>query len=132
MSSKKFGFEKNILGARLKQIRDGKNLTQQEFARVLITSAGFISEIESGKRAPGSEFLFSLSRVFEINIHWLLTGEGDIFTKPLEPEDIAGNDSLLLKILNLLKDMDEERKKDILRYIEKEKLLMKLLEQDKK
>ncbi len=70
---------KIFLGDRIKEIRNTKNLTQSEFARVLETSAGHISEIEAKKTTPGGEFLTSLLRKFNVNINWLLTGEGDIF-----------------------------------------------------
>jgi transcriptional regulator with XRE-family HTH domain len=71
--------EKIKLGDRVKHIRKSKNLTQSEFAIVLETSAGFISDIESGNKIPGSELLKSLLRKFQVNINWILTGDGDIF-----------------------------------------------------
>ena len=63
------------LGNRLNQIRKGKALSQQAFAAMLDTSSGYISEIEQGKKMPGSEFLLSLWRVFRVDLNWFLTGE---------------------------------------------------------
>ncbi len=68
------------VGSRLKEIRTGKKLTQQAFARDLESSAGYISEVEADKKMPGSEFLISLSRKFNVSIDWLLTGK--------EPESV--------------------------------------------
>jgi transcriptional regulator with XRE-family HTH domain len=63
------------LGNRLNQIRKDKGLSQQAFAALLDTSSGYISEIEQGKKMPGSEFLLSLWRVFSVDLNWFLTGE---------------------------------------------------------
>lgn len=63
------------LGKRLNQIRKDKGLSQQAFATMLDTSSGYISEIEQGKKMPGSEFLLSLWRVFGVDLNWFLTGE---------------------------------------------------------
>lgn len=63
------------LGKRLNQIRKDKGLSQQALATMLDTSSGFISEIEQGKKMPGSEFLLSLWRVFGVDLNWFLTGE---------------------------------------------------------
>jgi transcriptional regulator with XRE-family HTH domain len=63
------------LGNRLNQIRKDKGLSQQAFAAMLDTSSGYISEIEQGKKMPGSEFLLSLWRVFGVDLNWFLTGE---------------------------------------------------------
>lgn len=63
------------LGKRLNQIRKDRALSQQAFAAMLDTSSGYISEIEQGKKMPGSEFLLSLWRVFGVDLNWFLTGE---------------------------------------------------------
>ena len=63
------------LGNRLYQIRKDKGLSQQAFATMLNTSSGYISEIEQGKKMPGSEFLLSLWRAFGVDLNWFLTGE---------------------------------------------------------
>ncbi|MEO5358426.1 MAG: helix-turn-helix domain-containing protein [Nitrospirae bacterium YQR-1] len=69
------------IGSRIKRIRKAKKLTQRIFAQELETSAGYISEIESGKKLPGSELMVSLMRRFNININWLLSGLGEMFNE---------------------------------------------------
>ena len=75
-----------MLGDRLKWIRKDKGLTQQAFARPLSTSSGYISEVEQGKKSPGSEFLLSLMRVYRISVDWLLNGEGEPYLPNNGPE----------------------------------------------
>jgi len=63
-------------GERFKAFRRQKRLTQQELASFLSTSPSYISEIEKGKKMPGSDLLISLKRSFpEIDLNQLLTGE---------------------------------------------------------
>ena len=66
-----------MIGDRLKQLRKSKKLTQQELAKLINTSSGYISEIENGKKVPGGEFLLSLKRFFGVSVDWLLSGEED-------------------------------------------------------
>jgi transcriptional regulator with XRE-family HTH domain len=79
MSRKILNITEKKLGDRLKQVRLAKDLTQQAFAESLDTSASYISDIEAGKTAPGSKFLTTFLRKFNINLNWLLTGEGEMF-----------------------------------------------------
>lgn len=65
-----------MVGDRLKQIRTGKCLSQKALADLLGTSSGYISEVEQGKKMPGSEFLLSLKRELGVSLDWLLVGEG--------------------------------------------------------
>ncbi|MBF0534862.1 MAG: helix-turn-helix transcriptional regulator [Nitrospirae bacterium] len=73
--------ENTSIGSRIKKIRTGENLTQRLFAKELETSAGYISELESGKKLPGTDIMLSLMRRFNININWLLSGLGDTFNE---------------------------------------------------
>lgn len=68
--------KQETIGARLKSIRKGKDLSQKAFAELLSTSSGYISEVEQGKMVPGGSFLCSLNREFGVSIDWLLTGDG--------------------------------------------------------
>jgi transcriptional regulator with XRE-family HTH domain len=75
-----------MLGERLKWIRKEKGLTQKAFSEPLGTSSGYISEVEQGKKTPGSDFLVSLSRVWGVCIDWLLTGEGEPYQTTVAKE----------------------------------------------
>lgn len=65
-----------LIGQRIRLFRLMQGMKQQEFANVIATSAGYISEIEAGKKTPGGELLSNLGRVFSFNTNWLLNGEG--------------------------------------------------------
>lgn len=71
----------NILGLNLKSIRKQLRLTQIIFADKLGISNGYVSDLEKGKAKPSESLLRNIEREFRINRNWLLTGEGEKFTK---------------------------------------------------
>lgn len=60
---------------KLQQLRKQKNLTQEQLAEKLFVSRTAISKWESGKGYPSIESLKSISRIFEVSIDDLLSGE---------------------------------------------------------
>ena len=63
---------------RLKLLRKKYDLSQKDLADMIGTSQGYISDIEIGKKSPGSGFLVSLRRVLGVDLNWLLTGEAHV------------------------------------------------------
>ena len=53
-----------------------------------------------------------------VNLNWLLFGEGARQTERVDP--------LAEKVMAMLEGMDEEQKRDVLRYAEKERLIYEL------
>lgn len=104
-----------MIGLRVKQIRKEKSLSQQAFAALLSTASGYISEIENGKTQPGSAFLLSLKRVFDVDINWLLTGGEKIVVAEERPV-YGKTDPTTEKIMQCLKGLTEQQKKDVLKY----------------
>jgi len=104
-----------MLGERLKWIRKDKGLTQQSLAKPLSTSSGYISEVEQGKKSPGSDFLLSLMRVYRISIDWLLNGEGEPYLTDIDPgtaleSTIGFNDKIYA--LDIYRDLTELKRLD--------------------
>jgi transcriptional regulator with XRE-family HTH domain len=50
------------LGDRVRQLREERDLTQEELAARAGLSANYVGEIEGGKRNPSALVLFSLAR----------------------------------------------------------------------
>lgn len=92
-----------MIGARIKQLRKEKSLSQKAFADLLSTSSGYISEVESGKTMPGGNFFISLKRALDVDINWLLTGEGEKYIKEREGSAQAGS-PIYNKVGNALDD----------------------------
>ena len=82
------------LGERIRLVRQGAGMGQNEFAQSLGITQSSVSKYESGKREPGALLLAGIERVFQIDIKWLITGEGqdagsDKPSGPLEPGTVG-------------------------------------------
>jgi transcriptional regulator with XRE-family HTH domain len=53
-------------------------MTQEEFARRIGVSQGYLSSIEHGEKEIGAEILLRISQEFRKPLEWLLTGEGKV------------------------------------------------------
>ena len=114
---------------RLKILISILRITLKEFSQKTGIPYITLQHYLRGTREPGTENLQKIALQLDINLHWLLTGEGEPFVKK---EGQAQFDDITEKILILLRDMDEEKRRDVLKYIEEKKLLMELLEERKK
>ena len=65
------------IGARLKQARLAKNLTQQQLAEAVDISASFLSNVEMGRQAMNIKTLISLLDTLNISADWLLNNSTD-------------------------------------------------------
>lgn len=70
------------IGKRINQIRKALNLTQEDFGKTLGTSKASLSEIENGKYKASIELLEKLVKKHNVNLHFVITGEGDMFISP--------------------------------------------------
>ena len=72
---------------RIKKIRKGLDLTQQEFADRLKVGRNNIAGYETGKRSPSDAVISLICREFNVNEEWLRTGQGEMFIE-LDKEDL--------------------------------------------
>lgn len=66
---------------RLKDLRTSKGYTQTRMADLLGIKQSSYNNYEKGIREPSYELLTLLSSRSEINLHWLITGTGEMFTR---------------------------------------------------
>lgn len=69
-----------MIGDRLKALRKALHLKQTEIARALKLNPSAISQLESGRTKPSLETLTDLSKLYHADLHWLITGEGLMFS----------------------------------------------------
>lgn len=74
----------------LKKLRRELRLSAQKLADSIGISLITMQNYELGKREPKYSFLYQLLTLYNVNINWLMTGEGDMFnaTQSEPPEDI--------------------------------------------
>jgi len=61
-------------GSRLLKLRQGRAWTQKRMAKELGIGRATVAHYEKGRRMPSLEVLERISRVFDVDIDWLLTG----------------------------------------------------------
>lgn len=109
-------------------IRESHNLSKTLFAERLGISGAYVTDLESGKNKNISKTLAKLIFYeFGFNPEWTLTGKGDIYIENKSPSDIVSE-----KIMLMLTDMDDVKRRDVLKYTEERKQLSDLLKGKKK
>ena len=78
---------------RIKDVRKTLKLSQREFGEKLGVSRDVISNVEYGRVRPKELFLRHICKVYNVNEHWLETGEGDMFDS--NPEETGKLDEAL-------------------------------------
>jgi transcriptional regulator with XRE-family HTH domain len=128
-----------MIHERIKQVRKSlpQKTSQEAFGKILGVSRDAISNIELGRVPPTNPFIQLLCLKFDINEHWLRTGEGDMMHKLDRDEEITIWAAKLMqkdesdfpkKFASLLSKLDENEWKEL------EKIAMKLFndQQNKK
>ena len=69
------------IGKNIKQVRESKQLTQDDLAAKLFVSRQTISNYETGRTRPDIETLIKLSSVLDIDIHVLIYGPPNALTR---------------------------------------------------
>ncbi len=68
-----------MIGSRMKKLRKNVKLSQTAMARNLRVRPSAISQMETGKIKPSVDTLILLSEKFDVNLHWMITGEGSMY-----------------------------------------------------
>lgn len=66
------------LGERLAECREARGLTQKQLSTLADLSVQFLSELENGKRAIGSDALLRLADALGASLDYLLKGESAV------------------------------------------------------
>lgn len=74
---------------RIVELRKKLELTQEDFAKKIGMSRNYIWMIENGARIPPDRTIAYICREFNVNEHWLRTGEGEPFRKLSDDEQFA-------------------------------------------
>jgi transcriptional regulator with XRE-family HTH domain len=101
---------------RLKIIRKFLKVTQIDFGASLgLTQAGY-SDIERGKNRVSGKIKILLKREHNINLTWLETGEGEMFTASINPKGFeSGEFANQQNLFENLQSEIERLKKEIIR-----------------
>lgn len=92
------------IAERFKQIRKKLGYSQRELAQAIGFSTSIISEIERGTNDPSRNVLLAMHETLNIDLHWLLLGEGEMNTVNM----ITKQDKEIEKLENQIAVMDEK------------------------
>jgi SOS-response transcriptional repressor LexA len=67
-----------MIGKRLKEVRTHFKMKQYEFAQSIDVKASAISQMEADKINPSIETMQQIYKAYKVNLHWLITGKGDM------------------------------------------------------
>lgn len=87
----------NKIGQRIKMVRKILNKSQMTLANDLSISKQAISNIENSKSMPSVPILCKLLIDFNVNVNYLLTGEGEMFVNS-DLKEISLKDTILHEI----------------------------------
>ncbi|CAM3032522.1 helix-turn-helix domain-containing protein [Sporolactobacillus spathodeae] len=87
----------NVLGSRIRFLREERNLSQVELAKKLTLTNVQLNRYETGKRNPDPETLLSIADFFNVPTDYLLGRIAQL--REESPEYISGEDFLILKQL---------------------------------
>lgn len=76
----------NGFSQRLTQLRERRELTKKQLAKILHVSDSCISQYENGSSMPGYDTLLSISQYFGVSIDYLLGNVGTNKEFPLDNE----------------------------------------------
>lgn len=92
------------LGKRIKNIREEKNLTQQQIAEALGISVHTISKYEQGQREPSLDVMGKIADILEVELFELMVDKDEVLKKwnvQLDTDKLS-KETQLLKLLQQL------------------------------
>ena len=73
---------------RIKQIMDMKKMSAAQFSEAIEIQRSSLSHVLSGRNKPSLDFMLKIKSSFpEINLDWLLLGEGEVYSQGEIPID---------------------------------------------
>ena len=89
---------KELIGARIKSIRDAKGMTQERLAEVMDINSKYLSNIERGKENPTLDMLIKLANALEVEMWEMFDFGHEVSLKELRET-----------MSRFLKELDDEK-----------------------
>lgn len=104
------------MNERIRTFRKALKLSQTEFGKVLDVSFSAVRKWESGENTPSDAVVSLMEIRFNLNKHWLLTGEGEMTIKISREDELAaffgdvlrGNPDFRRRLLTVLARMSSD------------------------
>ena len=76
----------NCFSQRLTQLRESKELSKKQLAKILHVSDSCVSQYENASSMPGYDILLRISQFFGVSVDYLLGNDSNEFSIPLDVE----------------------------------------------
>ena len=97
-----------MVNKRIKTVRKYYNINQIKMAEYLSVNQSTYSRYEAGKLEPNNHFLFTFCDFFNINLNWLIKGQGEMLLSKDDSKIISeqGSNSkvMIVKVLSEIPD----------------------------
>lgn len=114
----------DTISARIATVIKASGLTKTAFAERLNVSQSFVSRLAVGASVPSDRTIADICREFNVNEHWLRTGEGEMFSTLSREEEITKF------AMEIIRDPDSEFQRQLLTTMARlEPAQWKLMEQ---
>lgn len=123
------------MNTRIYTVRRISGLNQSAFADKLSLTKNYISLIENGNRTPSDRTISDICREFNVNEHWLRTGEGEM------QMPVSRNEAIASFMGDVMRTESEDFRRRLVAVLTKldveewellEKMALKLAEETKK
>lgn len=110
------------MNTRIKKLRRELDMTQEKFGAEIGVKGNTVAQWESGRNDPPDSSIVSICREFNVNEHWLRTGEGEMFVQIARDKEImrfvgdvmqGEDDNFRRRFLLALSRLPEELWKDV-------------------
>lgn len=98
----------DTISARIAAVIKASDLTKTAFAERLNVSQSFVSRLAVGASVPSDRTIADICREFNVNEHWLRTGEGEMFSTLSREEEITKF------AMEIIRDPDSEFQRQLL------------------
>ncbi len=92
------------ISERLKQVMKLKNLNIKAFSETTDIAYRSVQNYLREEREPNAEALLKIRHALDVNINWLLTGNGDVFVMNSDDSVLTADEMELLKKYRLATD----------------------------
>ena len=106
---------------RIRELREDRDLTQDEIARVLGTTQQYYSKYETGKYELPLRHLIKLAEYYNVSADYMIGREPYGSLKPLGAV-YATRDCTCEQLVNDIFSLDEEGRQDVVKYVGLQKL----------
>lgn len=85
------------INAKLKNLRNSLNLSVSQISKICNTPERTVGSYERAERQVSVEYLHALNKNFNVNLNWLVTGQGSMFLDSTQSSNIPND---ILDIIN--------------------------------